>query len=209
MVFLDTMQIHPRNRLAAARPARSQRRPHSVGWRLGAVAIVVLAVIAVVTLARTLLHIPGIVDASAHATRDLNLWPLGGFRRASLWYVPWLNTFGNMLLFMPFGATALAVGKTLGKAARPSLRRLSFGVGGTVFLGFLLSLGIEAAQYIFAIGFSDIDDVIFNTLGAAVGTGVYAHLDKGRRLTALRAITAVGCGLLVAIVGANLAGIIG
>ncbi|WP_286954165.1 MULTISPECIES: VanZ family protein [Corynebacterium] len=203
------MQIHPRNRLAADRPARSKRRPHSVGWRLGVVAIVVLAVIAVVTLARTLLHIPGIVDASAHATRDLNLWPLGGFRRSSLWYAPWLNTIGNLLLFLPFGATALAVGKTLGKAARPSIRRLAFGVRGAVFLGFLLSLAIEVSQYVFAIGYSDIDDVIFNTLGTAVGAGIYAHLDKGGRLTALRAITAVGCGLLLAVVGANLAGIIG
>ena len=37
---------------------------------------------------------------------------------------------------------------------------------------FALSSGIELSQYVFRLGFTDIDDVILNTLGAAVG----AHL---------------------------------
>lgn len=38
--------------------------------------------------------------------------------------------------------------------------------------GTALSLAMEVGQYIFALGLTDIDDLIMNTLGAAVGVGV-------------------------------------
>lgn len=42
-------------------------------------------------------------------------------------------------------------------------------VRGTVLVGFLTSLAIEIAQYVFALGYSDIDDLLMNTLGAFLG----------------------------------------
>ena len=39
----------------------------------------------------------------------------------------------------------------------------------TTLIGALFSLAIEISQYVFMLGYSDIDDVIFNTLGAGAG----------------------------------------
>jgi len=41
-----------------------------------------------------------------------------------------------------------------------------------VAFGAALSLAMEAGQYVFALGLTDIDDLIMNTPGAAVGVGV-------------------------------------
>lgn len=67
------------------------------------------------------------------------------------------HVIGNMIWFVPFGL--------LGAAAYARLRRwrilLPEAAG--------LSLAIEALQWCFATGVSDIDDVLLNTLGAAFG----------------------------------------
>ena len=42
-----------------------------------------------------------------------------------------------------------------------------------IALGLLLSLALEALQYLLAIGSADITDVILNTLGTAFGVGLY------------------------------------
>lgn len=62
----------------------------------------------------------------------------------------------NMILFVPAGALLLL--------AFPLRARFGFA------FGFLLSLGIEAIQYATRRGVTDIDDLIANTLGAALGT---------------------------------------
>lgn len=222
MTLLDRIQNHPRNRLAAEHPAGEYLVPgRAVGagtaqlrreprvWQLCWACAVVLAIIAAVTLGKPYLEISGLVDASAHATRDINLRPLGGFERSSLWYAPLINVIGNALLFLPFGITAVAVGRTWAQAASASVRRLSFGVPGAIILGSVLSLGIEAAQYFFAVGYSDIDDVIFNTLGAGLGAMWFVRLGQGSRRLVLGAIAAAGTGVLVALGGAHVAGIIG
>lgn len=45
----------------------------------------------------------------------------------------------------------------------------------TVLVGAATSLAIEIAQYVFALGYSDVDDLLMNTLGAFLGALV-AHL---------------------------------
>lgn len=39
-------------------------------------------------------------------------------------------------------------------------------------LGCLISISIETMQYIFKCGFSEVDDVMHNTLGCAIGFGI-------------------------------------
>lgn len=49
--------------------------------------------------------------------------------------------------------------------------------------GFLLSVLIESAQFLFHLGWCDIDDVINNTAGAVIGYGIWHILRiTGRRL---------------------------
>lgn len=77
------------------------------------------------------------------------------------------NLLGNLLLFVPFGLLL------------PVYDRERFGRVGTVLLyGVLLSAGIETVQYF--IGRTvDIDDVILNTAGGAIGIALYRLLPKG------------------------------
>lgn len=63
----------------------------------------------------------------------------------------WGDILKNIALFVPFG----------------------FVIGGRkgVLLGFLFSCGIEAAQYVTRLGYCELDDIMNNTIGAAVGAG--------------------------------------
>ena len=67
--------------------------------------------------------------------------------------------FGNIVWFVPFGMYLQYMGEQ---------RRLLH----TAVCGFLFSLLIETLQYVFGTGFSELDDLILNTLGAWVGGAV-------------------------------------
>lgn len=77
----------------------------------------------------------------------------------------------NIVLFVPFGFFA---GKIWGWRA--------------VLYGMLFSIAIEAAQYIGALGYTEVDDVINNTLGTLLGVLIWRvwSLTIGRRYTELR-----------------------
>ena len=66
--------------------------------------------------------------------------------------------FGNIIWFMPFGFL-------LKKLTRMTAVKI-------IFFGFLLSLFIEVMQFIFGTGVSEIDDILLNTLGAAIGAAI-------------------------------------
>lgn len=67
----------------------------------------------------------------------------------------------NLLIFIPFGLY---------------LGMLGMGLGKSVLTGFIFSLTMELCQYIFAIGGSDITDIITNTLGTLIGATLYLVL---------------------------------
>ena len=69
----------------------------------------------------------------------------------------------NVLLFEPIGLTLpFALSYKFQKKAMI-----------TIGFGFLLSAVIEIIQYVFFLGRTEVDDVICNTLGCAIGTGAY------------------------------------
>ncbi len=67
----------------------------------------------------------------------------------------------NLFIFIPFGLYLGMMGFKFLKA---------------VLIGFVFSLTMEICQYVFAIGGSDITDIITNTLGAAIGAALYLIL---------------------------------
>jgi len=71
------------------------------------------------------------------------------------------NLLGNVVWFIPLGALLPVVLK----------RRRAFWF--FLMMGTLCSLSIELLQYVFVTGVSDIDDIIFNTIGTAVGYQLY------------------------------------
>ena len=70
----------------------------------------------------------------------------------------WNNIIQNILLFIPLG----------------------FLLGGKrgVIAGLLLSIGIELTQYIFRLGYCELDDVLNNTIGAAIGSLLFKKFGK-------------------------------
>lgn len=95
---------------------------------------------------------------------------------------------GNCLFFIPFGVLLNVNFKKVS-----FLRKLS-----SVFL---FSLAAETIQYIFAIGASDITDVITNTLGGFLGLEFYSLSNKYIRDKKLdRVIISVGTLLLALLI---------
>ena len=151
--------------------------------------------IAVATVGKPFIDIPGVVDASAHARRSLDLQMFNGFNNPHPWWGPWTNTFGNIALFMPLGVCLVVLGQ--------NSRRVRFGRGGTILLAMALSLGIEITQYVFSLGFSDVDDLVFNTLGASLGAFLLSRSSFKAQLRAVRFIgwtAAAGLGALAAVI---------
>jgi glycopeptide antibiotics resistance protein len=70
---------------------------------------------------------------------------------------------GNLIWFVPFG---ILYPLLTGKGAR------------TIIYCFLLSLLIETLQYVFGTGVSEVEDLILNTLGGAIGYGIFKIFEK-------------------------------
>lgn len=68
------------------------------------------------------------------------------------------EVIGNVLLFIPIGIVAALV--------------LHFKLWQTIALGFCLSLLIECSQWFFWLGAFEIDDLLHNTIGAALGAAL-------------------------------------
>lgn len=76
------------------------------------------------------------------------------------------NFFGNILMFVPTGILFPVIYKKLRSLAK------------TVLAGALISLCIEVLQLPLSDRISDIDDIILNTAGVALGYGIYALLRR-------------------------------
>lgn len=75
----------------------------------------------------------------------LKLWPNAG---------AWAGNLLNLVLYIPFGWTS--------HRWKPNRKRI-------VIEAFMLSVCCEVLQYFTGRGMADINDILFNTLGAAVG----------------------------------------
>lgn len=100
--------------------------------------------------------------------RSLELIPFDNFFTSATWFGPVFNTVGNIALFVPFGMLTVMLWRS---NRRPILR--------TALVGLLFSVLIEVTQFLFSLGRTDVDDLILNTLGAALGAWI--ALLGGRR----------------------------
>ena len=72
--------------------------------------------------------------------------------------------FGNIAVFIPFGIFLVVL--------------LDRSFGRCALEGFLFSLAIETAQFVFGVGFSETDDIILNTAGVILGWCLAAFAQK-------------------------------
>ena len=94
--------------------------------------------------------------------RSLNLIPFNDIIEGNY---NQLDVIGNVILFIPLGIYASMF-----------LKKLKW-YENTVIIA-LISLAFEVSQYIFAIGASDITDIITNTVGGIIGIGIYLIIKK-------------------------------
>ena len=94
----------------------------------------------------------------------------------------------NFLIFIPFGLYM-----------RMLLKRRSWLI--QLLPPFLASVAFEVVQYVFAIGVSDITDVIMNTAGAATGLVVFALLARFWPEKSEKVINVIGLVLEILFVG--------
>ena len=113
-----------------------------------------------------------IISRSEGYTDSVNFSPFYSYRFMLGFY----NSFDvfkqiidNILVFVPFGLLFPAACNT---------KRSKKGYASVILAGFLLSLTIETVQFVFSIGFAEVDDIINNTWGCIAGCGVYALADK-------------------------------
>ncbi|VIF96726.1 membrane protein [Clostridioides difficile] len=76
-----------------------------------------------------------------------------------------VNIIENIGIFIPMGIFLPIVCKNLNKKT-------------IIITIILVSLAFELTQYIFALGSSDIDDVILNSLGGIIGITIYINMNK-------------------------------
>lgn len=117
------------------------------------------------TVGKAYVGLPGVWDTTSHEVRHLRLIPFGSFIYYRVWWGPWLNLIGNIVLFLPVGYLAFL---RLGKVWKAAL------------VSMVASLSIEVAQYALAAGYSDIDDLLINTAGGALGATL-AHMPSFTR----------------------------
>ncbi|MBU5479918.1 VanZ family protein [Blautia sp. MSJ-19] len=79
------------------------------------------------------------------------------------------NLFGNVIGFIPYGFILPVI-----------VRRCRNGFF-IILSGFALSLLVETVQLVTKVGCFDVDDMILNTLGAALGYGLFAVCNYLRR----------------------------
>ena len=119
---------------------------------------------------------------AGYQTRSLNLVPFVSLGQTGL-----SETVSNVVSFIPFGLLAALNFK------HTALWRLLAAV-----LAF--SVVVETLQYVFAIGTTDVTDVITNTLGGLVGLVLYRLVNRVVRAEVLDwLIVAVGLALFVAL----------
>lgn len=96
--------------------------------------------------------------------RRLNLIPLSGSAIIN-GRMDTGEIIGNIIMFIPFGIYLCML-----KPQWPFVAKAGVAMGA--------SFGIEALQFIFAIGAADITDLIGNTLGGVLGIGLYTLIFK-------------------------------
>ncbi|WP_273351526.1 VanZ family protein [Corynebacterium resistens] len=90
--------------------------------------------------------------------RELVLVPLTMMIRSDSWFGPIFDYLGNIAFFIPFGMLLFVA------LCRQTYSRLK-----VVIVGFTVSLCIEVSQFVFSLGYTSLDDLFCNTLGAFIG----------------------------------------
>ena len=144
------------------------------------------AVVVALTTLKAFFVIGMLWRTEAQRNRSMEWEPFALYRNSTTWFGPLFDYLGNMALFIPLGVLLFIL-----------LEHRRRAVALVVVVGALTSATVEMLQYVFALGHSDVSDLLFNTLGALVGA-VIARLG-GRRLYSLWIGLALAAALVFAV----------
>lgn len=144
------------------------------------------AVVVALTMLKAFFVIGMLWRPEAQRNRSMEWEPFALYRDSTTWFGPLFDYLGNMAFFVPVGVLLFIL-----------LEHRRRAIGLVVVVGALTSATVEMLQYVFALGHSDVSDLLFNTLGALVGA-VIARLG-GRRLYSLWIGLALAAALVFAV----------
>lgn len=146
---------------------------------------ILLFVIYILVLTRIILFKLPFYSEKVNWIREINLIPLlGSFKDNGA--INLQEIIGNILVFIPLGIYICMI-----KSEWP------FGKKALPIIG--LTLAFEVIQFIFAIGRTDITDILGNTLGGIIGIGVYALLFKIFKNRTVKIINILAVALAVCV----------
>jgi glycopeptide antibiotics resistance protein len=131
--------------------------------------IVLFAIYMLVLTGIILFKLPFYSAEFSDGNRIINLIPLQG-SYAENGSLVWREIIGNVLLFIPLGIYIC-------------MFKIEWSLAKKMLPIFGLTLAFEVTQFIFALGRTDITDIIDNTFGGVIGIGIFALLRgifKGR-----------------------------
>ncbi|MDO5098814.1 MAG: VanZ family protein [Corynebacterium sp.] len=132
---------------------------------LGVTTVVILAL----TMLKAFYRIGYLWLPERQRVRKLEWQPFDMILNSKNWFAPVFETVGNILLFIPFGLLVFVILHQSSRFSAWSRGRLA---AVSIAAGAAFSFLIETAQYIFALGRSDVDDLWCNTLGTILGVVV-------------------------------------
>lgn len=141
---------------ASHRPAQTTVRPVLILVALMSYTAVMVAL----TTLKAFYRIGYLWKPENQRRRGLSVEPFAELRNAQSWFGPAFEYWGNIAFFVPFGILIYVLLYSLG--GRHPVRN-------TVLIGAFTSALMETAQYAFSLGYTDIDDLMMNTLGALLG----------------------------------------
>ena len=142
-----------------------------------------VAVMVALTTLKPFYQIGYLWNPDKQRVRDLRLGPLDEFSGGT-WFGPLFEYAGNTAFFIPFGLLIFTLCRSVKVSAA---------------WGFALSLTLETAQYVFALGRTDIDDLLFNTLGALIGAAI-AHWGGQRFFPVWRWLSLAAAAVFIVLV---------
>lgn len=151
----------------------------------GALAIVLFGVYVVLLMGIILFKFPFQYDLG-DSGRELNLIPFAGSLADHRGFGVG-DIVANVLVFVPLGVYA-------------SMFKPRWSFGRRLLTVVATSLAFEVIQYVFAIGRSDITDVLGNTAGGLIGIGLYALAAATLRNRTNRVLTIVALVVTVLVV---------
>lgn len=125
-------------------------RKHQLLWKAINIVTLIISLAAIIYL--TLYH-------RGESEYDVILTPFHSFIEAQIQPELYRSMLMNVFLFEPLGLSLSGL-----------LPKKWYSLAITVVVGMLFSIGIEAAQFYYGLGRCEVDDVIMNTLGCAIGT---------------------------------------